>query len=163
MIVAIFRHGHKDFSTDFDPSLSLKGFEQAENLLQLLNQNALPKPTHLWFSDKKRTLQTIEKAQSVNTNVQIKKNQDLNLRDSRETRDQFRNRVEHYLTFLENRQNENEVHFACTHYDWLEEFLTVVNANSHFKTHDFYSWAPGQFVIFDVRDGEWNFQQKGVL
>lgn len=162
MLIVIFRHGHKEFSTDFDPNLSPKGFEQSAALLKAIQENKLPRPTHCWYSPRKRTRQTLEKAiefYKPSTSLKI----ELDVRESEESRADFKKRILQCLNELEQKSSHKDCYYLCTHYDWLEEFLLAVNSNQDFNQPQFWTWAPADYMIFDIQDGIWNFQNKGSL
>lgn len=162
MLIVIFRHGHKEFSADFDPNLSPKGFDQSTALLNAVQADKIPQPTHCWFSPRKRTRQTLEKAIDFFKPVTALKNE-LDVRASEETLADFRKRITACLNELEQKSSHKDCYYLCTHYDWLEEFLTTVNSNKDFNQPQFWTWAPADYMIFDVQDGSWNFQTKGSL
>ncbi len=63
---------------------------------------------------------------------------------------------------MEQRSNANEVHFICTHYDWIEEALTLINSDKNLNSFEYSGWSPAQFLVFEVSDGSWKVGQKGV-
>lgn len=162
MIVILFRHGHKEFSADENPSLSARGFEQAKNLERLVAQQILPAPTHCWYSEKIRTQQTLQ-ACFKHTRAITYEKADLNYRTQHEDVKHFRNRVQKIINELEARSGKNEVHYVCTHYDWIEEALTLINSDRDLNTYELSSWAPGQYVYFEVQDQTFMYIKKGVL
>lgn len=162
MIIVIFRHGHKQFSIDENPPLSPKGLEQAKNLEQLIQSQVLPVPTHCWFSPKLRTRQTLESCFKSSAAFTFEKNE-LNTREIDETTKNFRNRIQKFFNEINARNNPKEIHFVCTHYDWIEEALTVIDADAGLNSYELSSWAPGQFALFELQDHRYLYLKKGVL
>jgi broad specificity phosphatase PhoE len=163
MIILLFRHGHKVFSVDNDPPLSPKGFEQAQHLNQLIAENKIPLATHCWVSDKKRTLQTLEKAIEQHQMITHKKS-DLNYREGDENTAQFRSRIQKFLRELSARAKESEIHYICTHYDWIEEAMTLIDCDKDLRSYEYASWSPGQYLVFDLVDqNTYKLLNKGVL
>lgn len=162
MKAILFRHGHKSLAPLTDPDLTEKGFEQSRALLNKISNDLLPVPTHCWVSEKVRTKQTLDAA-IQNYKPQTNQKTELDVRLHHETLPQFRARIQKFISDITNRKNENETHFICTHYDWIEESLTMIDSDQNLNSHQFASWAPGQYLIFDIRDGIWNYVSQGVL
>lgn len=163
MVILLFRHGHKTFSIDNDPALSPKGFEQAQHLPQMIADKKIPLATHCWVSEKKRTYQTLEKAVEQHQITTYKKS-DLNYREAEETSIHFRNRVQKFLRELSARAKETEIHYVCTHYDWIEEAMTLIDCDKDLNSYEYASWAPGQYLMLDLVDqNTYKLLNKGVL
>ncbi len=163
MIILLFRHGHKAFSIDNDPALSPKGSEQAQHLTRLISDGKIPLATHAWVSEKKRTFQTLEKAIDKHKLITYKKS-DLNYRETLENTAQFKYRIQKFLRELGLRAKENEIHYVCTHYDWIEEALTLIECDKDLNTYEFANWSPGQFMVFDLVDqNNYRLINKGSL
>ncbi len=163
MVIFIFRHGHKAFSIDNDPPLSPKGFEQAMYLNQLIADKKIPLATHCWVSDKKRTFQTLEKVIDQHQLIAHKKS-DLNYREAKENTVQFRQRIQKFLRELSTRAKESEIHYICTHYDWIEEAMPLINCDKDLGSYEYASWSPGQYLAFDLVDQNfYKLLNKGVL
>ena len=163
MIILLFRHGHKAFSVDNDPALSPKGFDQAQHLTQLIAAGKIPLATHAWVSEKKRTFQTLEKAIDQHSLITFKKSE-LNFREANEDAVQFKYRIQKFLRELGLRAKENEIHYVCTHYDWIEEALTLMESDKDLTTFEFANWSPGQYMVFDLIDHDnYRFMNKGSL
>ncbi len=163
MIILLFRHGHKAFSIDHNPPLSPKGFEQALHLSQIIRDKKIPQATHCWVSEKIRTLQTFENAIDEFKIITSKKSE-LNERESHENVDQLRSRIQKFLLQLSQRLKESEVHYICTHYDWIEEALTFITCDTDLTGFEYAHWSPGQYLIFDLVDQN-NFKllSRGTL
>lgn len=166
MRVVLFRHGHKDFNPFEDPFLSPRGFEQASRLAEEVANHKIPTPTHCWYSPKIRTFQTFEKVISL-TKCKNEKILDLNVRSHEENSTQFRSRVQRFLNILDTKstsaEHQNEVHYICTHYDWIEEAMTIIQCDKNLYSFEYASWAPAQFLVFEIHDQTWHLIQKGVL
>lgn len=165
MILILFRHGHKAMDPPENPSLSARGFEQAEQLLEMVKKNILPPPTVCLFTDKIRTEQTFKQLiDFYKPKTEIKA--DLYLRSHLETSAQFRARVQklvNYYTFQAAQpENKNQVIYLCTHYDWIEEAMSVINSDKNLNSFEFASWSPAQFIEFEINDNQWIFKSKGV-
>lgn len=159
MKFVLFRHAQKGITPFEDPELSLKGFEQSGNLIDLIKNKSLPLPTFLFVSPKRRTSQTfypISKHHSLTPQI----SDFLDQRRNDETSLQFRQRVQTFLNELELRNSE-EVIFACTHYDWLEEAMALIHCDRDLNTFEFSHWAPTQYVIFEIENNIWKFIGKG--
>ncbi len=163
MIILLFRHGHKTFSIDNDPELSPRGFEQAQHLIQLVNNQKIPLATHCWVSEKIRTFQTLEKA-IVQHKLTTYKKSDLNHREGDENSTQFRQRVQKFLRELGSRAKETEIHYICTHYDWIEEALALIECDKDLTSYEYASWSPGQYLVLDLIDqNNYKLMSKGTL
>lgn len=163
MVILLFRHGHKAFSIDNDPALSPKGFEQALRLPQMIEDKKVPRPTHCWVSEKKRTLQTLEKAIEKHHITTYKKSE-LNYREAEENTAQFRNRIQKFLLELSKRAKETEIHYVCTHYDWIEEAMSLIECDKDLNSYEYANWSPGQYLMLDLVDSNsFRFLGKGSL
>lgn len=162
MVVIIFRHGHKEFSADENPALSAKGHEQARNLEKLIQNKILPAPTHCWFSEKQRTQQTLQSCFKENQVFTFEK-PELNHRSNKEDIPTFRKKIQKFIHEISRRNNQKEIHFICTHYDWIEESLTIIDSDKDLTSHELGNWAPGQYIQFEVHDYVYHYIKKGVL
>lgn len=166
MILVLFRHGHKGITPMNDPDLSASGFEQADILLEQINAKILPIPTHCWFSEKIRTEQTL--SQVINKlNVVSKKTLALNLRAHTESLNDFKNRIQKFCAGLVQKNKPDEVHFLCSHYDWIEEVLALINCDKDLNSFEYSNWPPGQYLVFEILSNDhtepWQLIKKGVL
>lgn len=165
MIFVLIRHGHKTIEPPDDPSLSAKGHDQARKLLQLVKNNTLPAPTHCIYSDRKRTQETLQEL-IVAYKPKSEPKLDLNLRTQNETSNQFHSRVQklvNYYTYQATQpENKNQVVYACTHYDWVEEAMTVIESDKNLNSFEFAGWAPGNYIVFQINeDGLWHYLSRG--
>ena len=160
MKFVLFRHAHKGVQPFDDPELSLPGFEQAAKLVELVNQNALPIPTKLLVSPRRRTSQTFYPL-SRNFSVPLEINNNLDQSASDENGADFKKRIENFLKGLSAVTDSRAVVFACTHYDWIEYAMPLINCDSDLNSFEFSHWSPTQFIEFDVAPGVWKFVRKG--
>lgn len=162
MKVVLIRHAQKGIAPYDNPSLTDGGFVQAEMLCELAKKNLLPAPTHAWVSPKIRTFQTLKPlCESYKIQPQIAES--LDQRDVRESSADFRKRIAHFLNQMELRASEapSEIHFLCTHYDWIEESLTLINSDKDLNSFEFSHWSPTQFVVFEIENETWKVIRKG--
>ena len=159
----LFRHAHKGVLPLEDPELSPPGFEQAALLLNLINKNTLTKPTHLWASPKRRTSQTLYPT-SKNLNLKIEIKTELDQQNQHvENNSDFRSRVQHFLQSIQSLQTTNDIIFACTHYDWIEEAMALINCDKDLNSFEFSSWSPAQYIEFEINDNLWTLIKKGLV
>lgn len=158
MKFVLFRHGSKGFMPFEDPELNAQGFQQSVKIAELVKSADLPAPTKLFVSPKRRTSQTLYPL-SKDFSLQMQIHSELDLRQAEETSGQFRSRIQSFLNFVA--EQKNEVIFACTHYDWIEESLTLIECDRNLNSFEFSHWAPSQFLIFEVENSEWKVLKKG--
>ena len=115
---------------------------------------------------KLRTFQTLEKVIQL-TNCKSEKITELNVRSYSENNLQFRARVQKFLNFLDSKsikpEHRHEVHFICTHYDWIEEAMTLIQCDKNLNSFEYASWSPAQYLVFELQDQTWHLSQKGVI
>lgn len=162
MKVVLIRHAQKGITPYEDPTLTEGGHLQAEALCQLAKKSILPTPTHAWASPKIRTFQTL-KPLCEEHKIQIQIADSLDQRSSTETAGEFRKRISIFLHQFEQRAQEahNEIHFLCTHYDWIEECLTLINSDKDLNSFEFSHWSPAQFLVFEIESSIWKVIRKG--
>ena len=163
MQLILFRHAHKGLTPSADPELSAPGFKQAEKLVELVNSKKIPAPTKAWVSEKIRTRQTIEPVIRY-YKAAVETSDLLNLRGYNENAEQFRLRIKKMLNMIDelSQKNASEIHYLCTHYDWIEDALVFINSSTDLTTYEYASWAPAQYIHFEIRDGLWIVKSKGV-
>ena len=150
----LFRHAQKGATPFEDPELTLKGFEQSVHILNLIKNNTLPIPTQLLVSPKRRTSQTLYPV-AKEFGLSLTVAEDLDQQTTAEGSPDFRFRVNNFLNSLIEKSNEEHVIFACTHYDWIEEAMTLINCDQDLNTFQFSHWAPAQYVAFEVTESTW--------
>ena len=144
----IFRHGEKQMQ-GFDPELTPRGHIQAKAIAEKVNSGKLPKPNALYVSTKRRTSQTFEPlALQCRLKTQIKA--ELTERVHGETPEKFRFRIQEFLVKLLLLHQDNEVIYLCTHYDWVEEFLTVIESDSDLTRYT--NFGAGQYILFEKKE-----------
>lgn len=160
MSVYLFRHGDRTSRTpDAEPELSGTGLLQADHLRAWVARGTLPAPTRLWVSPRHRAQQTFTPlAESLGISLEVLP--ELDERTPRESAVRFRERVNH---LLDRARAVNGMLFLCSHFDWLEEAITLIPADEDLAANAGPLWAPGSFVGFDTEDDLWHVRQKGQL
>jgi len=148
MIWVVFRHGEKSLE-GFDPGLSPRGLEQAEKVFQKVKAGQLPKPTALFVSTKKRSAQTFGPL-SANAKIKAQIRAELTERVPGETREKFRLRIQEFLLKLMLEHKETDVIYLCTHSDWIDEFLTMIECDSDLSRCHY--WPSAQHMVFDKKE-----------
>lgn len=149
-----------------NPSLSAKGHEQSRKLLELTKNKTLPAPTVCLFTDMVRTKETLQDLIThYSPKTEIKP--ELFLRSYSESSQSFRSRVQKFVNFYtylaSQPENKNQVIYACTHYDWVEEAMTVIDSDKNLNSYEFAGWAPAQYIEFHItEDGLWMFKSRGA-
>ncbi len=164
MYLILIRHGHKTFLPTHDPTLSDKGFSQASELLKLVEKGVLAGPNMCWVSDSQRTYQTVEKI-IKHYNVQCEKTDQLSVRQNHESGSEFRTRVAKTISSLEQiaLESRDKVYMLCTHFDWIEEAMSVINCDQNLTSFEYSHWAPAQYMVFEIKDSTWYVRDKGVV
>lgn len=162
MKVVLIRHAQKGITPYDNPGLTEDGLQQAESLCELAKKNQLPVPTQAWASPRMRTFQTL-KPLCQSYGVQVQSTDSLDQRTSGESSSDFRKRISHFLHQFELRASEapSETHFLCTHYDWIEESLTLINSDKDLNSFEFLHWSPTQYVVFKIENSVWKVLRKG--
>lgn len=161
----LFRHAEKSSELAPDPSLSPSGFNQARNLAQLVLNKKLPAPTHLFCSPRKRTKETLSFV-AEQARVKIIESPLLDLQTTAESSKDFRLRIQEFMVGFQldvpDGPGKSPTVFVCTHQDWAEEFLTIVESSTDL-THPKYSiWGSGQYMFFAKTD-LWHVMDFGRL
>lgn len=148
MMWVLFRHGEKTMQ-GHDPELSPRGHEQARKILEKVQKGGLPKPHALYVSTKQRTLQTFAPL-STGTKVPSQIRAELTERVPGETVEKFRFRIQEFLVRLMLQHKDNEVIYLCTHFDWIEEFLTIVESDTDLTRCQ--HWPSAQHMVFEKKE-----------
>ena len=160
MKFVLFRHAHKGILPFDDPELSLPGFEQALQILNLVKSEKLPTPTRLLVSPRRRTSQTFYPlSKNLELTLEMRPELDQGLRD--EGNLAFRNRVQNFLKDISAQQESTDVVFACTHYDWIEAAMGLINCDKDLNSFEFSHWSPTQYIVFEVKAPHWFYLTKG--
>jgi phosphohistidine phosphatase SixA len=126
----------------------------------------LPAPTVCLYTDKIRTRETIQELiHHFNPKTELKA--ELALRSYNETSQNFRARVQkliNYYTYQAAQpENKNQVIYACTHYDWVEEAMMVIESDKNLNSFEYAGWAPAQYMEFQItEDGTWVLKSRGA-
>ncbi len=154
----IFRHGEKQ-KEGFDPELSAVGVDQSKKILAKVKAKKLPKPTVIYVSTKKRTWQTLEPlATACGLKPIIKA--ELTERVPGESTEKFRFRIQEFLVKMILLHNDNDVIYFCSHYDWIEEFLTIIESDSDLSRCN--HWPSAQHMVFEKNDLWTLTQYEGI-
>lgn len=159
MKLVLFRHAQKGIMPFDDPELSPQGFQQSLQLTNLIKNATLPQPTQLLVSPKRRTSQTFYPT-SKEFSLSLKINPDLDQRNNEESSSQFRQRVQDFLNAIEDSPTQ-EIVFVCTHFDWIEEAMTMIECDKNLNSFEFSHWSPTQFLVFEIEKSIWKVLRKG--
>ena len=159
MRLYLFRHVERENSGIANPSISLKGRNQAQLLSDRVKNGNWDKPTKLLASPKARAIATFEPlSQTAQMQVQILNN--LDERQNSETAEQFAHRVRQGL--VEATESPGVI-FLVTHLDWIEEALLYIPSSSDLLLSQHQIWEPGQHMVFEIHDGQWDLVLFGGL
>ena len=161
MKFVLFRHAHKGIQPFDDPELSIPGFEQAAQLVEMVNKHQLPTPTRLLVSPRRRASQTLYPL-SRGFAVPLEIKNDLDQAASQENGTAFRKRIENFLNEITALAEKPEAIFACTHYDWIETAMPLINSDKDLTTFEFSHWSPTQHIEFEITSGVWTYIKKGA-
>lgn len=166
MIFILLRHGHKSMDPADNPCLTDRGYLQAKKLLQYVQENKLPLPSLCLYSEKIRTKETLDELIS-HYRPRHEALSELNLRSHLESAQDFRQRIQkliHQYTLKASQTStgSKQVIYACTHYDWIDEALTIIDADVDLNSYEYRSWAPAQYIEFQIENGLWYLKSKGI-
>lgn len=165
MNVILFRHAQKGLTPFDNPHLTQDGFAQAEAIAAAVLENKLPVPTEIWVSEKIRTTQTLQVV-ARQYKISCEEKHQLDLRRESETQKTFRTRVENLiqqLSVTNQKDSSLEAIYLCTHYDWIEEAMSVIPSDTDLTTFHFSHWGPAQYAQFQIENGLWKFIKKGTF
>ncbi len=153
MRLVLFRHAEKQHDGTANPKLSAYGAQQALKLAQDVSVKNLPTPQVLMASPRIRTQQTLSPlAQNLGLKVSIY--EPLNERLPNESVADFRRRIQELLVHTQMDYQKNECVYLCTHYDWIEEFLTIIECNTDLTKYS--QWSSAQWLWLDKKE-LWEF------
>ena len=135
MKFVLFRHAHKGLMPFEDPELSPRGFTQAAAILNLIQEKVLPPPTRLCVSPRRRTSQTLYPVSRA-LGLQMETVPGLDQREGTETSAEFRARITSFVKDLRS-AGESEIVYACTHYDWIEESMGLIDCDRDLSSFEF--------------------------
>lgn len=159
MQILLFRHAERANTGGDNPSLSPRGQGQARALLQMIENKKLETPQRMICSPKLRAQKTFEGV-AKNLSLDLQTWEDLDERQSNENNALFSARVRRCLDAL---STQSGCIFVCTHVDWIEEALIFIPSDSDLNQTRYMSWAPGQFMEFEVQNEVWHLTKQGVL
>jgi broad specificity phosphatase PhoE len=165
MKFVLLRHAHKGLTPFEDPELSIRGFEQSAKLLEFLKTQQLPVATELFVSPRRRTSQTLYPI-SKELTLPMTVTDLLDQRKDSETAAQFRFRIARFIKQLAQSQAPEKTVYACTHYDWIEEAMSLINCDRNLVDFEFSHWAPAQHLVLELLSVEtelWSFKLKGQI
>lgn len=149
-----------------NPHLTDRGHLQAKKLLQFTKDNKLPLPTLCLYSEKIRTKETLDE---IINGYQPRHEalSGLNLRSHSESATDFRQRIQKFIHHYTVKASQSgtgskQVIYACTHYDWIDEALTMIDADVDLNSYEYRSWAPAQYLEFQIENGLWQLKSKGI-
>lgn len=152
MQVCFFRHAARNPFDAGDGSLSDRGQEQAQALSSLISpRGPLPRPTHLLCSPKLRARQTFAPlGEDLGLNVTI--TEALDERGDKESMTQFIDRIDAWLEALAPKYGAEDVIFACSHLDVLEEVMGLIPTDlPDWETSR--GFSPAEYRWFEISDG----------
>ncbi len=154
MRVLLFRHAEKQVIGTANPKLSPVGLQQAEKILSEVSAKKIPTPQVLLVSPRIRTQQTFEPL-SLSVNIKLSVSPFLNERTSEESVADFRLRIQEFLVLLQMDYTNNECIYLCTHYDWIETFLSVIECSTDLLQTKYSHWGTAQWMLLDKTD-QWH-------
>lgn len=159
MQILVFRHAEKTFSMQGNPPLSEYGSQQATKLAQLVEQNKLPRPEILLCSLQLRTLQTLLPLSRL-LQIEVQKTEQLDERKSSESLPQYREKIRTLIeSFSAQKPAQQKNTFLVTHFDWLEEAMSIIPCDQDLTQAQFSGWSSACFMHFQVQSGIWTLQK----
>lgn len=150
MKFVIFRHAEKQGGLEKDSPLSPHGIAQSKNILSQVISKNLPIPTRIYASPRKRTSLTMTPlAESFKLKINATPLLDLKLNN--ETQKDFRLRIQEFLVGFQ-LEPDTPCVYICTHQDWIEEFLTVIECSTDLLQPKYSVWPSGQYMYFDKNE-----------
>lgn len=153
MKFVIFRHAEKNGGLESDAPLSPRGQLQAKNILNQVLAKKIPVPTKIYCSPRKRTSLTLTPV-AEKFNIKIQTTPLLDLKLNTENQKDFRLRIQEFLVSFQ-LEPDTPCIFICTHQDWIEEFLTVIECTTDLLSAKYSVWPSGQYMHFDKND-QWD-------
>lgn len=164
MNVVLFRHAQKGLTPFDNPHLSPDGFAQAEAIAVAVANRSIPAASEIWISEKIRTHQTMQFV-ARDLKLSTLEKAELDLRGEQETQAQFQSRVHKVIQQIDLSSRYDSLIktiYMCTHYDWIEEAMTLIPCDTDLSTFQFAHWGPAQFAQFEIESGLWKFIKKGA-
>lgn len=148
MKLILFRHAEKSAEKSYDPPLSPYGFLQSKKLAQEIFSKKFPHPNAFYVSSRIRTHQTFAEAAKM-LGLKLKISTLLDEKQVNEKSSDFRRRIQELLVNLQLDYPGKECVYLCTHFDWIEEFLSVIECSTDLLQAKYHSWAPAQWMSFE--------------
>ncbi|NUM57866.1 MAG: histidine phosphatase family protein [Bdellovibrionaceae bacterium] len=146
----LFRHAEKQGGLEKDSPLSPHGISQSRQILGQVISKQLPIPTKIYCSPRKRTSLTLSPlAESFKLKINI--NSLLDLKLNSETQKDFRLRIQEFLVSFQ-LEPETPCIYVCTHQDWIEEFLSVIECSTDLLQPKYSVWPCGQYMYFEKNE-----------
>ncbi len=151
MKVILFRHAEKEIVGSSNPPLTQRGLQQAKKLIDEVRSKKLPEPQVMMVSPRVRSQQTFSpladvlKIKSIATPL-------LDERTSKETSEDFRRRVQELLVLLQMDYPNDECIYLCTHYDWIQEFLSIVECTTDLMHAKYHHWNSCQWMWLNKKE-----------
>lgn len=158
MRILLFRHCEKDQARS-DGGLSARGLRQAEKLSADVASSYKPQPQKIIASPRLRAQQSFSPLALV-MNQELITWTEMDERLASEDYDLFKKRIQKALKNLE--QLSGCV-YVCSHLDWIEEALLMINSDTDLNQAQFQMWSPGTYIDFEVHDGLWMLKHFGGL
>jgi hypothetical protein len=109
----------------------------------------------MFCSPRKRTQETLSFA-AEQSRIKIAKTPLLDLRAPSESQKDFRLRIQEFLVGFQLDVPDSPTKppsvYVCTHQDWAEEFLTIVESSTDLTQPKFGIWHSGQYMYFAKTD-----------
>lgn len=161
MKLVIFRHAEKQSIASSDPDLSSRGFSQAHQIADQVRNKKISTPHVILASPRRRTTQTLQKvADDQKIKIQVKDL--LDQRKSNESSTDFRKRIQEFLITLHLDYPTPKTIFICTHIDWIEEFMSIVESSTDLNRTEFHHFQPAQWVEFEKNE-LWDMIKAGTV
>ena len=146
----IFRHAEKHGGLEKDSPLSPHGNAQAKNLLSQVISKNLPIPAKIYCSPRKRTSLTMNPL-AESFKIKIATTPLLDLKHHNETQKDFRLRIQEFLVSFQ-LEPETPCVYICTHQDWIEEFLSIIECSTDLMAPKYSIWPCGQYMYFEKNE-----------
>ncbi len=152
MQLCLFRHASRNPHDPGDGGLSERGLEQAQAIpAHVSPAGPLPRPTHVLSSPKRRARQTFAPL-GERYGLTVKVTAELDERGDAEPMDEFVARVRGWLEGLEASFTRDDVVFACSHLDVLEEMMGLIATDlAEFEIAR--GFGPAEYRLFQVEGG----------
>ncbi len=159
--LVLFRHAERNKFIEDEPQLSPFGLKQAQHLSMSLDNLGLENPNCLFTSPRHRAIQTFQPlASKFNLKSQIKN--ELDEKKEQESLSQFRIRIAGFINWI---PSLNGQVFLCSHLDWIEEALSLIESEEDLLKNPGVNWAPTQFLKldYDFKNEIWSFSKTNKV